>query len=89
MNSWLDKKNIAYDVIAEFDDNALMKSFGQEGYGVFTAPSLIEKTIVTQYNVEIIGRTEEIRELYYAISPERRLKHPAILKIVNAAKKTI
>ncbi len=85
LSSWFDKYDIVPDVIAEFDDSALMKSFGQEGYGIFTAPTLIEKTIVSQYNVKIIGRTEEIKEHYYVISPERKLKHPAILEIVNAA----
>jgi len=87
LSSWLEKNNIVPNVIAEFDDTALMKSFGQEGYGVFTAPTLIEDTIMSQYHVKIVGRTEEIKEHYYVISPERRLKHPAIIEIVNAASK--
>lgn len=85
LSAWFDKYDIVPNVIAEFDDSALMKSFGQEGYGIFTAPTLIEKTIVSQYNVRVIGRTNEIEEHYYVISPERKLKHPAILEIVNAA----
>ncbi|MCF6216319.1 MAG: transcriptional activator NhaR [Emcibacter sp.] len=84
LSSWLEKYDIAPNIVAEFDDSALMKSFGQEGRGVFTAPTLIEKIIKDQYNVKIIGRTEEIKEHYYAISAERQLKHPAILEIVNA-----
>lgn len=88
LTSWFDKHNITPNIVAEFDDSALMKSFGQEGYGVFAAPTVIEETIASQYNVKIIGRTEEIKEHYYIISPERRLKHPAILEIVNAAKNT-
>ena len=85
LSSWLEKHDILPNIVAEFDDSALMKSFGQEGYGVFTAPTLIEKTIMSQYDVKVIGRTDEFREHYYVISPERRLKHPAILEIVNAA----
>ena len=85
LSLWLEKYGVVPNIIAEFDDSALMKSFGQTGYGVFTAPTLIEKTIVSQYNVNVIGRTEEIKEHYYAISPERRLKHPAIVEIVNGA----
>jgi len=85
LSAWFEKYDIVPNVIAEFDDSALMKSFGQEGYGIFTAPTLIEKTIVSQYNVRVIGRTNEIKEHYYVISPERKLKHPAILEIVNAA----
>lgn len=85
LSSWFEHHDIVPNIIAEFDDSALMKSFGQEGFGVFTAPTLIEKTIVSQYHVEIIGRTEEFKEHYYVISPERKLRHPAILEIVNAA----
>ncbi len=85
LTAWLDENKILPNVIAEFDDSALMKSFGQEGYGIFTAPTLIESTIVSQYHVEVIGRTNDFKEHYYVISPERKLKHPAILDIVNAA----
>ncbi len=84
--SWMEKYNIVPNIVAEFDDSALMKSFGQAGYGVFVGPTLIEQTIASQYKVEVIGRTEEFKEHYYVISPERRLKHPAIVDIVNGVK---
>jgi len=83
--SWLDKQNISPNIVAEFDDSALMKSFGEAGFGVFSSPTLIEKYVVDKYDVQIIGRDKEIKEQYYIISPERRLKHPAIIEIVNAA----
>lgn len=81
---WLDKVNVIPKIIAEFDDSALMKSFGQEGYGVFAAPTIIEKYIVSQYNVEIIGRAEECIDRYYLISPERKIRHPAAVEIVHS-----
>lgn len=87
LSSWLDKQDITANIVAEFDDSALMKSFGQAGYGVFSSPTLIEDYIVDKYNVKIIGRTDEIKERYYIISPERKLKHPAILEIVSSANK--
>lgn len=83
--SWLEKNDISPNIVAEFDDSALTKSFGQNGHGVFAAPTLIEKMIEGQYNVTTIGRTEDVKEYYYAITAERRIKHPAILEIVNAA----
>tara|TARA_R110000787_G_scaffold1398_1_gene5403 strand:- start:7015 stop:7902 length:888 start_codon:yes stop_codon:yes gene_type:complete len=85
LSSWLEKHNIAPNVVAEFDDSALMKSFGQTGFGVFSSPTLIEEYVADKYGVKILGRTDEFKEPYYIISPERRLKHPAILEIVNAA----
>ena len=85
LSSWLEKHNIAPNVVAEFDDSALMKSFGQTGFGVFSSPTIIEEYVADKYGVKILGRTDEVKEPYYIISPERRLKHPAILEIVNAA----
>lgn len=85
--SWFEKNNISPNIVAEFDDSALMKSFGQSGAGVFSTPTLIEDYVVDKYDVKIIGRNHDIQENYYIISPERRLKHPAILEIVTAAKK--
>ena len=87
LSSWLEKHNISPNIIAEFDDSALMKSFGQAGFGVFSSPTLIEKYVVDKYDVKIIGRAEEIKEQYYIITPERRLKHPAIIEIVNGINK--
>ena len=85
LSSWFERHDIIPNIIAEFDDSALMKSFAQAGYGVFAGPTLIEKAIISQYKVRVIGRTEEVNEHYYVISPERRLKHPAIVEIVNGA----
>ena len=64
-----------------------MKTFGQAGVGIFSSPTLIEEYVAEKFNVKILGRTDEIKEQYYIISPERRLKHPAILEIVSAANK--
>jgi LysR family transcriptional activator of nhaA len=52
---------------------------------MFTAPTLIEKSVVALYGVQIIGRTDEIKEHYYGISRPRKIKHPAILEIINTA----
>ncbi|MCR8923887.1 transcriptional activator NhaR [Dasania sp. GY-MA-18] len=86
LSSWLKEHGITPNIIAEFDDAALLKSFGQAGYGVFAASTLIEKYVASQYKVKIIGRAEECKEHYYIISPERQIKHPAIVEIVNAIK---
>lgn len=76
--SWLHDKNITPDIVAEFDDSALTKLFGQAGYGIFCTPSIVEKHVVDTYQVAIIGRTKEIKEKLYLITPERKLKHPAL-----------
>jgi LysR family transcriptional activator of nhaA len=60
--------------------------FGAEGLGVFAGPSIVEAEIERQYDVQAIGRAEEVRERFYAISVERRLKHPAVVAITDAAR---
>ena len=82
--SWFDQQDIVPDIVAEFDDSALLKSFAQAGYGIFIGPTFLEQYITTQYKVKVLGRTEEIKDYYYAISPERRLKHPAVVEIVKS-----
>lgn len=61
-----------------------MKAFGQQGLGVFSAPSQIEQQICQQYEVVVVGRTDAVKEVFYAISPERKLTHPGVLQLVNA-----
>ena len=85
LQSWFDDEKINPVIVAEFDDSALMKFFGQSGYGVFTTPSTIESHVTEQYGVSVIGRTEAVSERFYAISPERKIKHPAVKLLVDAA----
>ena len=86
LNQWFDRHGIVPRVIAEFEDSALLKVFGAEGTGVFPGPTVVETQIASQYRVQVIGRVEEVRERFYAISVERRLKHPAVLAISDAAR---
>lgn len=73
-------------IVGEFDDSALLKVFGENGAGVFAGPTVIEDEIQTQYRVVPIGRIESIREKFYAISFERRLKHPGVTAIAQTAR---
>ena len=86
LNSWFADLRIAPKIVAEFDDSALLKLFGQSGHGVFCTTSLIEAHVIQQYGVSVIGRTSDITERIYAISPERKLKHPHVKRLVSHAK---
>lgn len=81
--SWLDNHNIRANINAEFDDSALCKLFGQAGFGVFTAPSNIESHVLKNFDATLIGRTQEIQEHIYMISTERKIKHPAVVAILE------
>jgi len=86
---WLTKHHLQPRVIAEFDDSALMKAFGQEGVGVFVAPTAIELEVEQSHNVKAIGRVDEIREAFYVVSVEKKIKNPIVSEIINNANKSL
>jgi LysR family transcriptional activator of nhaA len=89
IDHWFERLDLRPRIVAEFEDSALLKVFGQYGEGVFPGPSAIEDEIRTQYAVDVVGRTEELRERFYAITVERRIKHPAVLAISETARENI
>ena len=83
---WFDGLGIRPAVVGEFEDSALLKVFGQAGAGVFAVPSIVAEDARLQYKVRILGETTEIVERWYAISGERRIQHPAVAAICQAAR---
>mgnify|MGYP001822530501 FL=1 len=86
LENWFERYAIQPVVVDEFEVRALMKPFGERGSGIFTSRTTVEKDVTSKYGVEVIGRTEEITERFYVISPERRIKHPAVTAITEAAR---
>ncbi|MFN7952055.1 MAG: transcriptional activator NhaR [bacterium] len=89
LEQWFDAQEIRPRTVAEFDDTALLKTFGQSGLGVFPVSTVIENEAMRQYGSRRIGVTEDVRERFYAISAERRLKHPAVLAICDLAREKL
>lgn len=83
---WLNDAGVHPVVAGEFEDGALMKAFGQAGAGVFPVPAAIADEVCTQLGVQEVGRTDELREQFYAITVERRLSHPATVAVIGAAR---
>jgi LysR family transcriptional activator of nhaA len=86
LDLWLEALRIHPVVVAEFDDGATMGSFGRAGVGVFPAPSAVEGEVCRENAVEVIGRSDRVRERYYAITTEARPQHPAVAAILEAAR---
>lgn len=84
--TWFENVNVRPNIVAEFEDTALMKLFGQAGYGIFGVPTIIEEHVKEQFEVEVVGRTNNIKEPFYLISPERKIKHPAAKPLFDFAK---
>lgn len=86
LEQWFERLGIKPVIVAEFEDRALMKAFGEADAGIFTSPTTVEEDVVAKYGVRVIGRTEDIKEHFYAISAERRIKHPAVSAITETAR---
>jgi len=86
LDNWFQKYQIKPKVIAEFEDRALMKVFGEGGSGIFTSPTVVKDDVLEKYGVEIIGETEEITEQFYLITAESHIKNPAISLISETAR---
>lgn len=86
LEQWFDANDVRPHIVAEFEDSALLKVFGQEGEGVFAVPDIVEREVGQHYRVSLVGRATEVRERFYGISVERRIKHPAVAAISDNAK---
>jgi LysR family transcriptional regulator, transcriptional activator of nhaA len=86
LEQWFDTLQVKPKVCGEFADTALLKEFGQHGAGVFAVRSVLERDSRRLYQVRLIGRVDSIRERCYAISVEKKLKHPAVVAITEAAR---
>ncbi|MCK6588142.1 MAG: transcriptional activator NhaR [Polyangiaceae bacterium] len=89
LDQWLSAAGIRPNVVAEFEDSALMKAFGQDGIGIFPGSTAIEDAIQEQYKVQVVGRTTAVEESYYAITVERRINHPGVVAMCEAARQDI
>lgn len=86
IDTWLHQLDLHPQIVGEFQDSALMKAFGERGHGAFPVVTAGREEVVRQLGVEVVGSTEEIQERFYAITVERRIKHPAVATIVAAAR---
>ena len=86
LQRWLEARSLSPPIVGVFDDSALMKGFGQHGHGVFVAPLALRSDVERRYDVRCLGRTDEIFEEFFAISVERRIQHPCVVSITEAAR---
>ncbi len=89
LEPWLQRHHLLPRIVGEFDDGALTKAFGRDGHGVFLSPTVLEDETAAQYGVQIIGRSDELTEDFYAISVERRITHPGVAAITTAARSAL
>ncbi|MFN4148093.1 MAG: transcriptional activator NhaR [Rhodocyclaceae bacterium] len=86
---WFEDQRLRPRIVGEFDDSALLLAFGQAGAGFFAAPTAIERQLIRQHDVTVVGRIESVRDQVYAITNERKLSHPLVAEICRFAQRDI
>jgi LysR family transcriptional activator of nhaA len=89
LDYWFDSRNIHPNVVGEFEDFALLRAFAQSGVGVFPVPSVFVNDLRKQDKIVRIGSTDEVKMKFYAISAERKIKHPAVAAICETARQQL
>jgi LysR family transcriptional regulator, transcriptional activator of nhaA len=89
LDQWLDANGVRPNIVGELEDSALLTVFGMRGSGVFPASMVVAREVEAQYKVRFIGRVPEVCERLYAVTVERRVKHPAVVAICEAAKSVV
>lgn len=89
LDLWLADHNYRPQIRGEFEDSAMLKIAGRAGVGIFATVAATRSEVESMYDVELIGRIPSIKERFYAISAERRIKHPGVLAISEAARKKL
>lgn len=86
LEGWFDSHDIRPRIVADLEDLALAQVIGEAGLGIFAAPDVVDAEIKRRYHVGLIGQVNELRQHFYAISLERKIKHPAVLAICAGAR---
>lgn len=86
LRAWFRARSLQPRVVGEFDDSALAKEFGRHGAGVFVGPTVLAPEIEKQYSVKALGVATDVRDEFFAISVERRISHPCVVAITQAAR---
>jgi LysR family transcriptional activator of nhaA len=84
IDEWFELHNVRPDIVGEFEDNALLNTFGRRGMGLFFAPAALADDLAEQFGALQVGPVPQVREQFYAISNERKIKHPAVEAILSA-----
>ncbi|BDX21025.1 LysR family transcriptional regulator [Polynucleobacter sp. TUM22923] len=83
IDQWFIKNNIIPNVVGEFEDSALLKTFAASGMGVFPAVNLVQKELRETYHIEALGHCSDIYEYFYAIRSEKKIANPLVEAIIK------
>lgn len=88
IDHWFERLGIKPNIVGEFEDSALLITFGAAGMGVFPAADLIHAELVDRYNVKRVGACDGVAEHFYAIGAHKKVLHPLVQKLLPERPRT-
>jgi len=86
LDAWFERIGVRPRIVGEFEDHALLVTFGAGGLGVFPAAMLIDDKLVRRYDVRRIGEGDGVEEQFFAIGTEKKVLHPLVQRLLPAAR---
>jgi LysR family transcriptional activator of nhaA len=81
LDRWFSEQNVTPRITGEFADSAMLKIAGRSGMGLFATPTIVEEDVRKLYNLAKVGNIPSMQEQFFAVTVERRIKHPGVLAI--------
>ena len=85
LDHWLEQRGIRPRIVGEFEDSALLKTFGASGMGVFPSDVSVHDDLLTHYDVQRVGLCDGVTEHFFAIGTERKVQHPLVQLLLQPA----
>lgn len=85
LDQWFESKGITPRIVGEFEDSALLKTFGAGGMGVFPAVELVHADLTAHFGLKRMGPCDGVQENFFAIGTEKKVQHPLVLRVLSAA----
>jgi LysR family transcriptional activator of nhaA len=84
LDQWFERQGVHPNIVGEFEDSALLKTFGAGGMGVFPAVSLVHEDLISAYGVRLVGACEGVKEHFFAIAAQRKVQHPMVQRMLKS-----
>jgi len=83
LDHWFEQRAMRPRIVGEFEDSALLKTFGASGMGVFPAAEWVHDDLLAHYAVQRLGLCEGVIELFFAIGTEKKVQHPLVQRLLQ------
>lgn len=85
LDNWFEQRAIRPRIVGEFEDSALLKTFGASGMGIFPAAEWVHDDLLAHFAVQRLGPCDGVTEHFFAIGTEKKVQHPLVQRLLQPA----